>query len=129
MAKKVYIEDVAKAINEALEEYRDVSMSVLEEGVNKASKEAVRELHQSSPKRSGAYARGWAVKKEKQDRYWTYKKIVYNEKHYRLTHLLEKGHRVIGAKNGRTWVDARPHIEKVEKKAVESFERYVKEHI
>lgn len=124
---KTQADGLAKAIQKTLAEYEGVTVESMKAAVDKASKEAVRELKSSSPKRSGAYAQGWTSKKAKLANKYAYEKTVYNKDHYRLTHLLEKGHRVVGAKNGRTWVDARPHIEKVEKKAVETLVNEMKE--
>ena len=124
---KTTVDDLSKAIQKTLAEYEGVTVDNMKAAVDKVSKEAVRKLKTTSPKRNGAYARSWAAKKTKQANKWAYEKTVYNKDHYRLTHLLEKGHRVVGAKNGRTWVDARPHIEKVERKAVEDLVNEMKE--
>ena len=124
---KTTVDDLSKAIQKTLAEYEGVTIESMKSAVDKASKEAVRELKSSSPKRNGAYARSWTSKKKKLVNKYAYEKTVYNKDHYRLTHLLEKGHKVVGAKNGRTWVDARPHIEKVEKKAVETLVNEMKE--
>lgn len=43
-----------------------------------------------SPWRTGAYARSWAVKKEKTT--LRFSVVVHNRQHYQLTHLLELGH-------------------------------------
>ena len=124
---KTNVDGLAQAIQKTLAEYEGVTVDNMKAAVDKVSKEAVRKLKTTSPKRNGAYARSWAAKKTKQDNKWAYEKTVYNKDHYRLTHLLEKGHKVVGAKNGRTWVDARPHIEKVERKAVEDLVREIKD--
>ena len=124
---KTTVDDLSKAIQKTLAEYEGVTIDSMKAAVDKVSKEAVRELKSSSPKRNGAYARSWTSKKKKLANKYAYEKTVYNKDHYRLTHLLEKGHRVVGAKNGRTWVDARPHIEKVEKKAIETLVNEMKE--
>ena len=124
---KTTVDDLSKAIQKTLAEYEGVTIESMKAAVDRASKEAVRELKSSSPKRNGAYARSWTSKKKKLANKYAYEKTVYNKDHYRLTHLLEKGHRVVGAKNGRTWVDARPHIEKVEQKAVETLVNEMKE--
>ena len=124
---KTTVDDLSKAIQKTLAEYEGVTIDSMKAAVDKVSKEAVRELKSSSPKRNGAYARSWTSKKKKLANKYAYEKTVYNKDHYRITHLLEKGHRVVGAKNGRTWVDARPHIEKVEKKAVETLVNEMKE--
>ena len=124
---KTTVDGLSKAIQKTLAEYEGVTIDSMKAAVDKASKEAVRELKSSSPNRTGAYAKSWAAKKARLTNKWAYQKTVYNKEHYRLTHLLEKGHRVVGAKNGRTWVDARPHIEKVEQKAVETLVNEMKE--
>lgn len=124
---KTTVDDLSKAIQKTLAEYEGVTVDNMKAAVDKVSKEAVRELKGSSPKRTGAYAKSWAAKKARLTNKWAYQKTVYNKQHYRLTHLLEKGHKVVGAKNGRTWVDARPHIEKVEQKAVETLVQEMKE--
>ena len=124
---KTTVDGLSKAIQKTLAEYEGVTIDSMKAAVDKASKEAVRELKGSSPKRTGEYAKSWAAKKARLTNKWAYQKTVYNKEHYRLTHLLEKGHKVVGAKNGRTWVDARPHIEKVEQKAVETLVNEMKE--
>ena len=124
---KTTVDDLSKAIQKTLAEYEGVTVESMKAAVDKASKEAVRELKSSSPNRTGAYAKSWTSKKTKLTNKWAYEKTVYNKDHYRLTHLLEKGHKVVGAKNGRTRVDPIPHIEKVEKKAVETLVREMKE--
>ena len=126
---KTTVDDLSKAIQKTLAEYEGVTIDSMKAAVDKASKEAVRELKGSSPKRTGEYAKSWAAKKARLTNKWAYQKTVYNKEHYRLTHLLEKGHRVVGAKNGRTWVDARPHIEKVEQKVIETLVNEMKETI
>lgn len=124
---KTTVDDLSKAIQKTLAEYEGVTVDNMKAAVDKVSKEAVRELKGSSPKRTGAYAKSWTSKKTKLTNKWAYEKTVFNKDHYRLTHLLEKGHKVVGAKNGRTRVDPIPHIEKVEKKAVENLVREMKE--
>lgn len=81
------------------------------------SENTARNLRATSPKRSGAaYAKSWKAKFLGGTEY-----VVYNEKHYRLTHLLENGHDLIshGKKVGR--VKAYPHIKKAETRAIEEY--------
>ena len=110
-------DQLAQEIVKILDDYRDTTIDKMKESVDKAAKQAVNELKTSSPKRTGAYAKDWAAKKDRKANKWAYGKVVYNKKHYRLTHLLEKGHRKV---NGGM-VAARPHIAKVEEKAINTL--------
>lgn len=82
---------VDKELNDILAEYvKDVD-ELTNETMKKASRDTAKELKTTSAKRSGDYAKDWAVKTEngfgKSKIY-----IVHNRKHYMLTHLLENGH-------------------------------------
>lgn len=88
-----------KAITTEVEdEMKEVTIDVAKEGVKM--------LKAESPKNSGDYAKSWTRKKDGDGQ------VVYNKDHYRLTHLLEKGHAKVGG--GR--VSAQPHIKPVEEK-------------
>lgn len=116
------VDDLSKAVMDTLEEYRDVTVDKMKQAIDKVSKEAVKELKSDSPKRTGAYAQSWTSKSVKMPTKWSYEKTVFNKKHYRITHLLEKGHRKV---NGG-FVAARPHIAKVEEKAIEDLVKEIK---
>lgn len=116
-------DDLAKTVSQVLKEYEGATIETMKKAVDRTSKQAVRDLKASSPKRTGAYSRDWASKKRKNTNEWAYAKTVYNKRHYRLTHLLEKGHRKV---NGGM-VAARPHIAKVEQEAVNELYREIKE--
>ena len=129
---KTTVDGLAKAIQKTLAEYEGVTVESMKAAVDKVSKEAVRELKSSSPNRTGAYAKSWAAKKARLPNKWAYQKTVYNKDHYRLTHLLEKGH---ASKNGaggpyvtnKAPVKAYPHIAEVERKAVNDLVQEMKE--
>lgn len=116
-------DQLAQEIVKILDDYRDTTIDKMKEAVDKAAKQAVNDLKTSSPKRTGAYAKDWAAKKDRKANKWAYGKVVYNKKHYRLTHLLEKGHRKV---NGGM-VAARPHIAKVEEKAINTLVEGIKD--
>lgn len=116
-------DQLAQEIVKILDDYRDTTVDKMKEAVDKAAKQAVNELKTSSPKRTGAYAKDWAAKKDRKGNKWAYGTVVYNKKHYRLTHLLEKGHRKV---NGGM-VAARPHIAKVEEKAINTLVEGIKD--
>ena len=120
---KVKADDLEKTVSKVLAEYEDATLEVVEKAVNKTAKEAVERLKQSSPVRTGAYAKSWSSKKKKEKNKWAHGKVVFNKKYYRLTHLLEHGH----AKVNGGFVAARPHIEKVERDAINNLVREIKE--
>lgn len=109
--------DVAAEIEKAMKGQLDLANEVVNKSVDKVAKETVNELGSTSPRKSGHYAEGWATKEGKTA---TRSKsaVVWNEKHYRLTHLLEHGHAKVNG--GR--VAARPHIGAAEQKAIKAFE-------
>lgn len=75
-----------------LDNFVEQEQAVIRRELKAAAKETAKELKQTSPKEpgGGSYAAGWKVKSEES---WNRsRQIVYNPKHYQLTHLLEKGH-------------------------------------
>lgn len=116
--------DLVKEIEKATKEQLDLANDVVNNAVDKVTKETVSDLKSSSPRKSGKYAGGWG-KKEGQTATRSKSGVVWNEKHYRLTHLLEFGHAKVNG--GR--VAAKPHIAAVEQKAIKSFEDEIRKGI
>lgn len=116
--------DLVKEIEKATKEQLDLANDVVNNAVDKVTKETVSDLKSSSPRKSGKYAGGWG-KKEGQTATRSKSSVVWNEKHYRLTHLLEFGHAKVNG--GR--VAAKPHIAAVEQKAIKSFEDEIRKGI
>lgn len=115
---KIKMTGLADEIIRCLNEYTDEVVEALEETKVNLAKEGTKRIKQRSPKRTGKYAKSWSYKK------YSGKTIIYNRKHYQLTHLLEKGHRKRGGKGN---VAAIPHIAKVEREmqriAAREFEK------
>lgn len=106
------IGNLAAEINRQLALYAHQTEESVERISEKIASEGVEMLKDESPKRYGDYASSWTVKKVGKVF------VVHNKKHYRLTHLLEKGHAKVNG--GR--VAAKVHIAPVEGKMVEKFE-------
>lgn len=86
----------------------DVQKNV-ETALKRVGEEARIKVKATSPKRTGKYQRGWKV--DFQNRNGHISCVVHqNGKNYRLTHLLEHGHK---SRNGGR-VKAQPHIAAVE---------------
>ena len=116
--------DLVKEIEKATKEQLDLANDVVNKVVDKVADETVSGLKSSSPKKSGKYASGW-TKKDQQMATRSKSSVVWNEKHYRLTHLLEFGHATVNG--GR--VAAKPHIAAVEQKAIKNFEDEIRKGI
>ena len=128
-SKKVKPVDLSKAMNEILTEYGDDVYKVMEEGIDEVTDDAKNQLRAVNHFRneaSGAYAGSW-INEKLQSKPLTVHRAVHNEKHYRLTHLLEKGH-VIRNGTGRTFgrTAAYPHIAPINDRANEDLIRLVK---
>ena len=131
--KKVKPIDLTAAVDEILSKYGDEVFDVLGEAIKETSEEAMQELrsvNKLSPNGNptGAYSQDWEYKQVQVSRLKT-EAVVYNENHYRLTHLLENGHAL--KRGGRTYgrVQAYPHIAPINDKAQENVIKKVEEKI
>ena len=123
---KIAADQLAKVIAETLEEYRDATYVNMENAVDKVASDTVSNLKATSPRRTGKYAKSWAHRVDRGKKAWAYRRIVYSkDPHYRLTHLLEHGHKKV---NGGM-VAARPHIAKVEQEAIDELVKEIKQSI
>lgn len=113
---KINIDKLSIEVMRSLEIYRANTVESVEKAVLDTAKETVAELNRTSPKgATGDYAKSWNHKKDSELRgKWCRSRVVYSKKpDYRLTHLLEKGHKTVNGKN----VAARPHIKRAEENA------------
>lgn len=116
--KRIGILNLDSTIEKILADYGEDAYKVLDSSVDRVAEEATRKLQAVNFKTGGEYSKSWVNDKEPTGRFAT-KRIVHNEEHYRLTHLLEKGHVV---RNGRSRItgkaygnaNAYPHIAPVE---------------
>lgn len=114
-SKKVKPIDFDKAIKDVLSQYGDQVNEVMGESIDSVSKQAVEKLQSvqtfaPNGNPTGAYSASWKAEEVKTGRL-SQKRVIHNQEHYRLTHLLEKGH-VLKNGTGRTFgrVPAYPHI-------------------
>lgn len=117
MGDKCTIDNLAKTIMEGLQEYADVASADVKTAVRKAGKNVKAEISANAPKRTGAYAKSWAVKTEKETAH-SLEVVVHSKNRYQIAHLLEHGH----AKRGGGRVAGIPHIAPAEEKAVKKLE-------
>jgi hypothetical protein len=109
-------------LSKTLSDYGDAISAGVAAEVEKAGKVALKAVKDKSPKKTGAYRKGWKLKTEKQALNNDVASVtVYNKDRGYLTHLLENGYQKAGG--GR--VEAIPHI----KPAEEEARQYLEEHI
>ena len=128
MAKKTIRPiDLESTVNQMLKEYGEEVYDALKSSVNEVMDEAVEELHQAKTfapdgHATGKYAASWEKIIEPASRLTT-RVIVRNKEHYRLTHLLEKGH----AKQNGGRTRAFPHIAPANDKAQRNVFKLIEE--
>lgn len=124
MSSSIKIENLEKEVMKYLEDYVEDIEDDVKETTDSVTKEAKEKLKQTSPKsgiaRNTKYYKGWAVKNGAKTRKGSHKytKVIWNKTNYQLTHLLEFGHH---KREGTGWVDAQPHIRKVEEEYGSKF--------
>ena len=100
--------DFASDVKKILEQYQVNAIEVMNEVIDEVAKEGSKRLRQSSPRRTGKYAKGWTQTVEKGR--LTISAVIHGKSGtYQLAHLLENGH--LTRNGGRT--KAISHIEPV----------------
>ena len=115
--KGIKIEDLAKAVQEELENYIDVTYDQMSEAVKDAGQTVVKEISANAPRNTGKYADSW-VAKETGRTTRSVTVTVHSPTRYRIAHLLENGY----AKRGGGRVEGRPHIAPAEEKGEKQLE-------
>lgn len=114
---------VALQMQDILDDYSKDVKEATNDAIEKTSKESVRKLKDTSPKKSGEYAKGWKLKKERgRDGIAT---VTVHNKIYQLTHLLENGHVVRNAKGTYGRTSGVKHIAPVEEWAESELQQEI----
>ena len=114
MAQNLTVDELAGAINDIMAEYKgaiDEDIQKAAKDVSKGAKERVSSSARQQFGGSGEYAGNWRVKIKNSS--GKAEATVYNNKTYRLTHLLEFGHAKVNG--GR--VSGKAHIRPAEQNA------------
>jgi hypothetical protein len=111
-------DEVSEVIKGLLDSYATEVRSKIATTSEEIAVQCAQRLRQNSPSRTGKYKKGWAVKEMRTSQVGMSTWVVHNKKHYRLTHLLEFGHK---ARGGTRIVGKRPHIKKAEEWANKEF--------
>ncbi len=118
-------EELADEVMKGLTEYADLASDELKAAIADAAKEAKAELKDTSPKRTGKYAKSWTHKKVAETAS-TVDYTVYSPSRYRLTHLLEHGHALRGGGRARAFPHIGPAQENAEEKVIKRVEKALK---
>ncbi len=129
---KVKVDQLSKAINEAMNEFVNFTEEAVDKGVSETAKEAVKELQNAHPSGSGQYGswdksynKGWKVMQTKTDKRYHKKATIHNATDYQLTHLLEKGHALRGGGRTRAFPHIAPVAEKCEDQLVKNIKKWI----
>lgn len=119
----VSIDKLVSAMEITLEDYANGVDKCLQIASEEAGKSAEDELHQTSPSRTGEYRKSWTYSEKaiKKGKAYRTELVVYNKDHYRLTHLLEKSHRIANKYGSYGKSTPQPHIEPAQKNAEAEF--------
>ena len=123
MANSINIDQLAAEIAKGLADYSQDVVEKVNASSEAVGKAAVKRLKQTSPKKTGKYAKSWTMSTEKAIGQPDLRIIHVKAPHYRLAHLLEYGHAKVGG--GR--VEGRPHIRPAEEEVIREFTREVEE--
>ena len=124
MGKRVKIEQLAQAVMDEMNEYKDLVDLGMRTAVRKAGKAVQADIKASAPKETGGYSRSWSVKNTKENSH-ALEVTVYSRNRYQLAHLLEFGH----AKRGGGRTRAQVHIAPAEEKGIRQLEEDIKRSI
>lgn len=117
-------ESVTAQMTELLNEVNESIEQSAERNIQLVAKESVSKLKNSSPRKTGSYAKGWGVK-----RLGDKDVVVHNRTDYQLTHLLENGHVIRNKKGTYGRTHGIKHIAPVEEWAVDELPRRIIEDI
>lgn len=120
MSKTVKIDDLADEVMKGLTEYSRLATADMKKAVRKAGNDVRKEIQDTAPKKTGAYAKSWAVKKTKESSE-KLEVTVHSKNRYQLAHLLEFGH----AKRGGGRTKAQPHIAPAEENGINALEKAI----
>lgn len=115
--------DLTAELGKVLGEYTTAVQVAVDNAVEECGKGMQKEIKANSPKRTGAYKKGWRCEISENGR-GSKQAVIKNKTNYQLTHLLEKGHKKRGGK-GR--VKAYVHIAPAAEKWTGKFEQRCKE--
>ena len=120
MGKTIPVDQLAAEVMDGLEEYAELAVDAMKREIQETGKSVKQQISSTAPRKSGRYAKSWAVKKLSETSN-SLEVTVYSRNRYMLTHLLENGH----AKRGGGRVRAIPHIAPAEEAGIKELEERI----
>ena len=117
-------ESITAQMKELLDEINEDVKNAAKKNIQTVSRESAQKLRNTSPRRTGSYASGWAVKRQ-----GDMDVVVHNRTDYQLTHLLENGHVIRNKKGTYGRTPGKKHIAPVEEWAIDELPRRIMEDI
>ena len=115
--QNVTIEQLADAVMEGLEEYKNLAGTQVKAAVRKAANTVRDDIKATAPRRTGRYAESWTTSKTKENSTGL-TMTVYSPSRYMLAHLLEYGHALRNGGRARAF----PHIAPAEQHGISTLE-------
>ena len=115
---------VSVQMKELLNEVDKNVQNSAKRNIDSVAKECVQRLKNTSPVKTGSYAKGWGTKRQ-----GDMDVVVHNRTDYQLTHLLENGHVIRNKKGTYGRAPAHQHIKPVEDWAIDELPRRIIEDI
>lgn len=111
MAKTIKPDAIGKELTKILSEYQEDTTEEVKELVDKVGKQCKDNIKANAPVKYGDYRKSWTTRKKMGD-HEANVTVYARAPHYRLTHLLEKGHIKVNPFTGKVLgrVQAYPHI-------------------
>ena len=113
----VKLDQLADAIMDGLEEYKNLAGSQVKSAVRKAANTVRDDIKATAPRRTGRYAGSWTTSKTKENSTGL-TMTVYSPSRYMLAHLLEFGHALRNGGRARAF----PHIAPAEQHGISTLE-------
>lgn len=127
----VSIDGLSDAINKTMEQWAGATTEAVHLGINETANFAVKQLQSANPQGSGkyhswsAYNSGWTASSLRSGRYLS--KTVHNAKHYRLTHLLERGHVLANGGRAQAFPHIAPVADECESLLLDNVKKYIQQ--
>ena len=133
MSQTVKPDNLAQAIVQALDEFKDVTEEALKAGLTETAKKTESELQTVSPpdgapiyKSWSAYLADWTARKTTKTKKSVFSSLVYNKNHYQLAHLLENGHALWQGGEARPFEHIAPIAERAEDDLLKNIKNHLK---